>query len=86
MALSDCDLVVRSGALHVIGALFEGTGDARIGLLLATVVKNVREPDCCRSSAYSGLLQLAARTTLYDARTFPEGIDWGLVDGYLLTF
>ena len=50
---------------------------------LATVVNSDFAPMSCRSSAYSSLLQLVGRSTVYVERTFPEGVEWTLIEDYL---
>jgi len=83
MALTDPDGNVRSAALIVLGSLFSGSCDTRIGALLSAVIRSDVEELGCRQSAYSGLLNIAGRKPELKLPAFPEAVDWSLVDSYL---
>lgn len=86
MAFNDSDQQVRSGAISWLGALFNGTGNRRIGKLLASIVCNNSERYTTRVSAYRSLLRVNGasgetvfRESLVNLR-IPEDINWELVE------
>jgi hypothetical protein len=83
MATADPDDNVRSAALIVLGSLFSGSRDRRIGALLAAVTLNEDEQFECRRSAYSGFLDLHGAPSGVGLPQFPETVDWELLRSYL---
>jgi hypothetical protein len=91
MAFGDSDPEVRAFAFGQAGALSKGTGDARMGKMLARVVHDHQEPANVRRAAYRALFQVRGLPlfSLYKAGVlskdakFPEDCDWAFVDSFL---
>jgi len=86
LATSDPNYRVRSTAIRALGTCYRKTKDARIGHLLATIVRNNELTDDIRLTAFTSLLRLhgnfdyAGRSPLVPA--FLDEIDWPFVDQY----
>jgi len=93
MALEDPDLDVRCAALGELGHLYMGTDDVRIGRLLAGIVRDEAQPNCCRLAAYLALfllrglvpplLPLDPKRAELPVR-IPEDVDWSFVDSFFI--
>ncbi|MHC4180699.1 MAG: tetratricopeptide repeat protein [Planctomycetota bacterium] len=91
MAFEDTDSVVRSIAIGVFASCYSYTDDPRVGRILATVVRDEKQPVEFRSAAYNGLFCLRGKVLTLDGLCgipptsvrFPEEVDWAFVDGFL---
>ena len=91
MALGDRDGMVREVALLALGACYRGTGDVRVGKLLARVVRDDAEPALLRRAAYAALHFLRGLKTPLPVEgvspcaifQIPENADWSFVDSFL---
>jgi hypothetical protein len=85
-AREDPDEGVREEATYLLGSHHADTNDARIGVLLASIVRAEGEAPAVRLSAYCGLVCLRGladrwRPRLTELR-FPEDVDWALVSSF----
>jgi hypothetical protein len=87
MAFEDPHFQVRGTALFTLACCFAGTNDARIGKLLASVVKDTTMPDLIREAAYNGLFQLRGTFPLDlpmpGKHRFPADMDSAFVETFL---
>jgi hypothetical protein len=88
MALTDPDSQVREIALIALRACYHGSNNARIGKLLADIVKDGSRPESVRKIAYAGLFQVRG----LPIESWPElkairldhDVDWSFVQGFLV--
>jgi hypothetical protein len=91
VARCDPDEEVRAVALQCVGQCHQGTDDRDVGLLLARIVTNNREPARVRAGAYCALYtlrDLPHRWPGFYAEPpcpfrFPEDVDWSFVNSFL---
>jgi hypothetical protein len=87
MALDDADGQVREVALLALGSCYHGSNDARIGRLLAGILKDASQPENFRKIAYTGLFQVRG----LPVESWPEpkavrlekDVDWSFVESFL---
>lgn len=90
MAIDDTDNTVRSVALRILGQCYKNTDDARIGKLLAQVVRDELQTAECRAGAYLALFRLRGLFADWPGRNtipptvfrFPEHVDWAFVASF----
>jgi hypothetical protein len=77
---------VREEATYLLGSHYADTNDARIGALLASIVRAEGEAPAVRLSAYCALVCLRGQADRWRPRLtelrFPEDIDWVLVSSF----
>ena len=79
----------REAALLALGTCYHGTGDVRVGRLLARAVRDVSEPKLIRRGAYAALHFLCglplppAAVTPTAFFQVPESADLSFVDSFL---
>lgn len=92
LAAEDADLQVRAMAIVCLGTIHRGTNDTELGMRLAKLVRNEKQPARLRWSAYSGLINLRALSLLSPisklfnenlSKEFPAGCDWEFVESFL---
>jgi len=86
MAFEDPHPQVRATALSSLASCFRGTGDPRIGRLLAEIVTNESMDKTFREAAYQGLFELTGRSGLNrpipGTYRFPEDVEHALVERF----
>lgn len=91
IGLEDAEPIVRAVALGSLGHAYTHTDDARVGALLAHVVRDRLEPAHVRYRAYAALFDLRGVPSLQwpclepplgDFR-FPDDVDWPFVESFL---
>jgi hypothetical protein len=86
MALTDPDPGVRQTAIGALGSCYERTKDARIGRMLAGIIRDETLTDAIRLRAYTTLIRVHGYSdyTGTSALVVPtlEAIDWSFVQEY----
>jgi hypothetical protein len=86
LALQDDDTAVRALAILLLSSSYYNTWDARIGKLLACIVRDEAQPLMCRRIAYFGLFMLQGAESANSPNPkdprFPETVDWKLVESF----
>jgi HEAT repeat protein len=86
MALSDADEEVRQAALGGLGHCFSRSKNARIGHLLARIIRDPDQPEKRRTRAYTALMSIHCCEEVPGLGLFSircsEDFHWGFVDQY----
>jgi hypothetical protein len=86
LAQSDPDVSVREQAICLLSGHYADRDNARVGRLLARMVRDEAEPASLRLNAFRGLICLRKRALDWRPRLndlqFPRDVDWALVDSF----